>query len=71
MSPVSPAGPAGNDAPPPVTRHTSIAIGLNVVLLAMIAYGYEQSEDYRWAWALVAVPIVVVTATYVKHWFRG
>lgn len=49
---------------------TSVAILLNVLLLSMIVYGYLQSEDLRWAWVLVGVPIVSVTITYVRHWFK-
>jgi hypothetical protein len=59
--------PPGPDAPPPPTRHTAIGIALNVALLALIAYGFRQSDDYRWAWLLVAVPIVIVTLTYARH----
>ena len=49
---------------------TAVAIGLNILLLAMIVFGYTQSEDLRWAWILVGIPIVIVTATYVRHWFQ-
>jgi tellurite resistance protein TehA-like permease len=59
--------PPSSDAPPPPTRHTAIGIALNLTLLALIAYGFWQSEDYRWAWLLVAVPILVVTLTYARH----
>jgi len=51
-------------------RYTLSAIGLNVLLLAMIAYGYVQSRDLKWAWIAVAVPIAVVTVTYIRHWFK-
>ena len=47
---------------------TMTAILLNLLLLAMIAYGYIQ---YMLAWVLVAVPIIVVTATYFRHWLKG
>jgi hypothetical protein len=57
-------------APKP-TRHTVVAIGLNVLLLALIVYGYVQSETLRWAWVLVGVPILIVTLQYVRHWWRG
>lgn len=50
---------------------TAFAIGLNVLLLAMLAYGYTQSKDLRWAWVLVAIPIAAVTVTYIRHWLRG
>ena len=53
----------------PVGSNTSVAIGLNILLLAMIGYGFVQSEDLRWAWVLVGVPIVIVTITYLRHWF--
>jgi hypothetical protein len=49
---------------------TSVAILLNMLLLSMIVYGYLQSEELRWAWVLVGVPIVIVTITYVRHWFK-
>ena len=38
-----------------------------MLLLVLIAYGYYQSEDYRWAWVLVGVPIAIVTLRYVRH----
>jgi hypothetical protein len=51
-------------------RYTLTAIGLNLLLLAMIAYGYVESRDLKWAWITVAVPIAVVTVTYIRHWFK-
>ena len=63
--------PTLGDTPPTPNRHTTNAILLNLLLLAMIAYGYYQSETLHWAWVLVAIPIVVVTFTYVRHWLRG
>ena len=49
---------------------TLVAIGLNMLLLALIVFGYWQSEGLQWAWVLVGVPIVIVTITYVRHWLR-
>ena len=40
---------------------------MNLLLLAMISYGYWQSEDYKWAWVLVFIPIAVVTLRYAWH----
>jgi hypothetical protein len=52
-------------------RYTVTAIGLNVLLLAMIAYGYSESRDLKWAWIMVGIPIAVVTITYIRHWFKS
>ena len=52
---------------PVADKHTVIGICLNLLLLALIGYGYRQSEDYRWAWVLVGVPIGVVTLRYAWH----
>lgn len=59
---------APRQAPAPGGSTTLYAIGLNLLLLGMIAYGYRQSDDLRWAWVLVAIPIAIVTATYIRHW---
>ena len=59
-----PSPPDGN---PVANKHTAIGICLNLVLLALIAYGYFRSEDYKWAWVLVGVPIAVVTVRYTWH----
>jgi hypothetical protein len=62
-----PYGPVEEPERAAPTRHTAIGVGLNVLLLAMIAYGFWQSDEWRWAWALVALPIIVVTITYARH----
>ena len=51
--------------------YTASAIGLNLVLLAMIAYGYTQSNDLKWAWIMVGIPIAYVTVVYIRHWLKG
>jgi hypothetical protein len=48
-------------------RHTRIGIWLNLLLLGLIAYGFLQSDRWRWAWLLVAIPIALVTLNYVRH----
>jgi tellurite resistance protein TehA-like permease len=55
------------DANPVANKHTAIGVCLNLLLLAMISYGYWQSEDYKWAWVLVFIPIAVVTLRYAWH----
>ena len=55
------------DGQPPADKHTVIGICLNLLLLALIVYGYCQSEDYRWAWVLVGLPIAIVTLRYARH----
>lgn len=51
--------------------YTLSAIGLNLLLLAMIAYGYSQSHDLKWAWIAVALPIAYVTLVYIHHWLKA
>jgi hypothetical protein len=65
--------PEAANEPPQKTggRYTATAIGLNVLLLAMIVYGYTESRDLKWAWILVGIPIAVVTLTYIRHWFKS
>ena len=48
-----------------------IGICLNVLLLALIAYGYSRSEDYPWAWLLVGAPITIVTLRYAWHLLKS
>lgn len=48
-------------------KHTAIGVGLNLLLLALITYGFVQSDDWKWAWGLVAVPIFIVTLVYARH----
>ncbi len=63
-----------SDEPQPMKTggtYTLTAIGLNLLLLAMIAYGYSSSRDLKWAWILVALPIAYVTLVYIRHWVRG
>ena len=55
------------DAAPVANRHTAIGVCLNLLLLALIAYGYAQSDDYKWAWLLVGAPIAIVTLRYAWH----
>lgn len=63
---------AGGEAPQKTGgRYTVTAIGLNLLLLAMIAYGYSESRDLKWAWIMVGVPIAFVTVTYIRHWFKS
>ena len=59
--------PSDVDPPLAATKHTAIGVGLNLLLLGMIGYGYWQSEGLRWAWVLVGVPIGVVTLRYAWH----
>ena len=59
--------PPPSDRRPVADKHTVIGICLNLLLLALIAYGYSRSEDYPWAWVLVGVPIAVVTLRYAWH----
>ncbi|HJN45654.1 MAG: hypothetical protein CL477_19775 [Acidobacteria bacterium] len=64
--------PRPDDAEPgSATKHTAIGVGLNLVLLSMIGYGYWQSEDLQWAWVLVGIPIAVVTLRYAWHLIRS
>ena len=56
---------------PVADKHTVIGICLNLLLLALIAYGYSRSEDYRWAWVLVGVPIAIVTLRYALHLLKS
>jgi hypothetical protein len=63
----SPAPGPTSDEAPVANKHTAIGVCLNLLLLAMISYGYVQSEDYRWAWVLVFIPISVVTLRYAWH----
>ena len=55
------------DGDPVANKHTAIGVCLNLLLLALIAYGYARSEDYQWAWVLVGIPIAVVTLRYAWH----
>ena len=59
------------DGRPVADKHTVIGICLNLLLLALIAYGYSRSEDYRWAWVLVGVPIAIVTLRYARHLLKS
>ncbi len=76
---MSQTGPSQQNAPQPAGeipqktggRYTATAIGLNFLLLAMIAYGYSESRDLKWAWIMVGLPIAVVTITYIRHWFKS
>ena len=67
MSTPSPS-PGGD---PVADKHTAIGVCLNLLLLALIAYGYSRSEDYRWAWVLVGVPIAIVTLRYAWHLLKS
>ncbi len=49
------------------TRHTAVGIGLNLLLLTLIGYGYWRSDDWKSGWVLVGVPIAVVTIRYARH----
>ena len=49
------------------TKHTAIGVVLNLLLLAMISYGYWQSENWKWTWVLVGIPITIVTIRYAWH----
>lgn len=66
----SPEQPSADPAQSRPNKHTAMGIALNLLLLAMIAYGFWQSEQWRLAWALVAIPIAVVTVGYIRHWIR-
>ena len=59
--------PRAADTTPVANKHTAIGVALNLLLLLMIAYGYWQSEDFKWAWVLVGIPIGVVTLRYAWH----
>ncbi len=61
----TPPSPPHGD--PVANKHTAIGVCLNLLLLALIGYGYAGSEDYKWAWVLVGVPIAVVTLRYAWH----
>jgi hypothetical protein len=63
--------PTDDAAPQAATKHTAIGVGLNLLLLSMICYGYWQSEDLQWAWVLVGIPIAVVTIRYAWHLIRS
>ena len=65
MTTPAPTPPSAGD--PVANKHTAIGVGLNLLLLGMISYGYVQSEDYKWAWVLVFIPIAVVTLRYAWH----
>ena len=56
---------------PVANKHTAIGVCLNLLLLALIAYGYARSEDYQWAWVLVGVPIAIVTLRYARHLLKS
>ena len=64
------AQPPPDSAPPRATKHTAIGVGLNLLLLTMIAYGYWRSDDWKWTWVLVGIPITVVTLRYAWHLVR-
>ena len=62
--------------PPPTideraTRHTAVGIGLNLLLLALIGYGYWRSDDWKSGWLLVGVPIAIVTIRYTRHLLKS
>ncbi len=59
--------PPEHAAPEGATKHTAIGVALNLLLLAMIGYGYWRSDDWKWAWVLVGIPITVVTFRYAWH----
>jgi len=59
--------PRPPDTTPVANKHTAIGVALNLLLLLMIAYGYWQSEGFKWAWVLVGIPIGVVTLRYAWH----
>ncbi len=63
--------PSPPDGTPVANRHTVIGVCLNLLLLALIGYGYARSEDYKWAWVLVGIPIAIVTLRYAWHLLKS
>lgn len=57
--------------PPRPSRVTArIGAVLNLALLALVLYGYGESERWRTAWLLAATPVAAAVLAFGWHLFK-